>query len=233
MHRFFVDPKTISGDQFLIKDAGIIHQISKVLRMHSGDKLILLDNFGGEFLAEISKTEKLNIAGKIIKSAKKKELVQRKLTLYPSLLKKDNFELVLQKCTELGVFAFQPIITNRTIKIKKEIPDRWRDIVSEAAEQSGRVFIPEIFTPIKIEKALSQKTSQIRFIAHEKEKNRRLKSELEKISASESIDIFIGPEGGFSENEISFAQKAGIITVSLGSLILRAETASIVASAAS
>jgi 16S rRNA (uracil1498-N3)-methyltransferase len=237
MHRFFLKPETIRGDRFLISDAKAAHQIGHVLRLRPGEDITLLDNQGNEYLARIDTTAGRAVRGRVLRHEfYKQEIVSRKIILYQALLKKSNFELVLQKCTELGVSAFLPMITARTIKIKKEVPERWRDIVREAAEQSGRIFIPEIYEPRNFKQAAQEaagKEDQKNFIAYE-ELARIKNHDREKIwyaDNSREVGIFIGPEDGFSQEEVEFAKQNGIEPINLGPLILRAETAALGASA--
>ena len=215
----------------MINDIRLIHQISRVLRMQKGEQATLLDNLGNEFLVEIGEISMGQVSGKIIDSAKKTEKVRRKIILYQSLLKKDNFELVLQKCTELGVAYFQPIITERTIKVKDEVPERWLDIVREAAEQSERIFIPEILKPRKFFEALKLLNKDAEsFLAYEEAHEPHLSKELSKLEKQKSVNLFIGPEGGFSGKEIELAKENGVKIVSLGPLILKSETAAVTVS---
>jgi 16S rRNA (uracil1498-N3)-methyltransferase len=182
-----------------------------------------LDGCGRECPAEITEIGKQKVAGKILKCDNLPEKIIRRVTLCAAILKKDNFEWILQKCTELGVAVFRPIITERTIKIKNEVPGRWRDIVREAAEQSERIFLPEIKNPASLKTALKEAAGE-KYLAFERGGTLFSKEKL-----SGEITIFIGPEGGFTEREVALAKESGAKIVSLGQTILRAETASVAA----
>jgi 16S rRNA (uracil1498-N3)-methyltransferase len=151
----------------------------------------------------------------------------RFVTLYQSLIKKDNFELVLQKGTELGIKIFVPVLAARSVKIKDEVPARWFEIVREAAEQCGRTELPELKPIAKFKDAIKN-YSGIGLLAHEEEKDLPIQHLL---GGEKNLSIFIGPEGGFSPEEITLAKSSRIKPVSLGKNILRAETAAIAASA--
>jgi len=148
---------------------------------------------------------------------------QHKITLYQSIIKKDKMEWVVEKATELGVTKIVPIISERSEKKGFNV-DRARKIAIEASEQCGRGDIPQIVEPITIEKAISQAEKAIVF-----DSSGKSLKELDKI---ETKSIFIGPEGGWSENEISKFKSQNFEILNLGDLTLRAETAAIVSLAA-
>ena len=155
-----------------------------------------------------------------------------KITLYQALIKKDNFELTLQKCTEIGVSAFVPILAERSEK-KGFNALRALKVLKEAAEQSGRGIVPALAEPLDYRLAVSRvaATDTSTAIFHPDGEPIGSYSKSGKLLA---LNIFIGPEGGFSEAEIDFARdfmKKGrpLDIVSLGKLILRAETAGLVA----
>src|SRR3989344_1191072 len=148
-----------------------------------------------------------------------------KILLCQAVIKKDNFEWIVQKCTELGVEEFVPLIAERSEKKNLNI-ERLRVIGKEAAEQSGRAFITKIHEPVTLEDALAgTKNDSIVFDASG--------SPLHNSSAiiHNSCSVFIGPEGGWSERELELFKQRGVKIFSLGNATLRAETAAISASA--
>lgn len=151
---------------------------------------------------------------------------QRSVTLYCSILKRENFVWVVQKCTEVGVKAIIPIIAERTVKTGINM-DRLRMIAKEAAEQSGRGIIPHIFEPMDFTAALLKaKNESIPHIFYHRETSIAPFSNLQ----SPISGIWIGPEGGWTPEEVAEAENSSFQISSLGKLTLRAETAAIVGS---
>jgi 16S rRNA (uracil1498-N3)-methyltransferase len=255
MNRFFVSTSDFVGDNIVLGKRQA-HQIRNVLRMNRGDRIIVLDNTGYEYEVVLTEIKKDRVLGRIEQKRPATGESQVRLTLYQSLLSRDKFELVLQKCTEVGVSRFVPVITQRSLvrdadTVTPNKLARWQRIITEAAEQSHRGRIPEIEHPIEFEEAVSSLADyDLRLITSPNagwqpqaspEQSRRtelgdgrteqvtLRSALRK--APKSVAILIGPEGGFTDEEIQIAQDAGTLTVSLGPRILRTETASIVTAA--
>jgi len=205
----------------------IAHQVYHVLRMRKGDRITLLDNSGWEYEAEIISLNEARILGKKLSEREPKV----ELRLFSSLLKGEKFEFVLQKGTELGVKEFIPVISSRCQAKEpgEEKLARWRKIVKEAAEQSGRGKLPIILPPAKFEEACFL-AEGIPLITWEGEKGKGLKDVLP--TSAKKVSLFVGPEGGYSAEEIETAVKTGLKPISLGGRILRAETAAIAALAA-
>ena len=149
-----------------------------------------------------------------------------RVTLYQALLKADKFEWVLQKGTEIGIAAFAPIITERCVRdaVSAAKLERWRRIVREAAEQSERGIIPSLREPLPFAEAV-QCLGELSLIAYEDEQTQSLRAALQQYHDSQQIALFVGPEGGFSADEIALAQRQHITPVTLCPRILRAETA--------
>ena len=221
LHRF-IGEYNLSKKEVKIIDSKIINQIKAVLRLKRGDKIILSDGKGqsGEIILDIVSTDK--ITG-IVEKIDRKNETERRVNLYLSILKKENFELAVQKAVEAGVFSITPIITERTIKTGLNIP-RLEKIILEASEQCGRNIVPILFPILDFKNALiNGSKSKERIIFH---------LSGEKFHPSTSfgqISIFIGPEGGFTEKEIDIAKENGYTVASLGPLTLRGETAAIIA----
>lgn len=232
-HRFYVAPERISSDKVLFS-ANQARQITNVLRLRVGDIVYVFDNSGKEYATKLLAVGIPQVVGEITQVTYPKTEAGLRLTLVQGLLKGDKIELILQKCTEIGVSAFVIATTARSVpRIPKERLasriERWQSIVREAAEQSGRVRVPEVRQIVPFEEALSL-TDGEGIIAWEREKDRGISPELLEAASANSLTCFIGPEGGFSEEEVQTAMDLGIKPVSLGARILRAETAAVVAS---
>ena len=236
--RFFIAEKiydeSLSENKLIISDEKIIHQIKNVLRKKEGESVVILDGRGSEFFGTIFELSKKEI--KIEKDKinfYEKDNFERDITeiiLAPAILKKDNFEFVMQKCTEIGVKNFQPIISERTEKDNLNF-ERLEKITKEASEQSEKIFLPEIFQTKKLEEFLTEKTnnlsneSNFKIFALEFSFKKYEFSKFRKITGE--IIFLIGPEGGWGEEDLKLFEKFNVEKVSLGSQILRAETASI------
>jgi len=152
MNRFFVSKSDLHGEQVVLGRRQA-HQIRNVLRMKTGDPLIVLDNAGFEYEAALTELRKDTAVAQIIEKRPAPAEPSVRLTLYQSLLARDKFELLLQKCTEIGVARFVPVITERSIvrntdTVTPKKLARWRRILTEAAEQSHRGRIPELDQPV-------------------------------------------------------------------------------------
>ncbi|MBN2269298.1 MAG: 16S rRNA (uracil(1498)-N(3))-methyltransferase [Sedimentisphaerales bacterium] len=238
MNRFFISKSDIRGDEVVLTGQQA-HQIRNVLRMTSGERIIVLDNTGCEYEVVLTGVDKQEVAGRIDSRHVGAGEPDVQIVLYQSLLSRVKFELVLQKCTEVGVSRFTPIITQRSVIRKGDTVtpkklDRWRAIITEAAEQSHRTRIPELAPPVRFDEVLSQLNAFDRcLIASPHEQQISLQKALRGGNRNEpqTIALLIGPEGGFTEEELRLAIDAGALPVSLGPRILRTETAAIVASA--
>jgi 16S rRNA (uracil1498-N3)-methyltransferase len=224
LHRFFVDAD-LTRAEINVLDADLLHQWEKVLRLQSGDHVILCDGKGMESEATLlsldAKHAKVNVLGAHLVTAEPHQLV----ILYCSVLKRENFEWVTQKAVEVGVHRIVPIIATRTVKTGLKM-DRLRIIAREAAEQSGRGIIPEITEPIELDQALEKAKNQQNIFFHT-----IIHEQTSKPTNQQTpVGIWIGPEGGWTEEEVDHARKNGFTISSLGKLTLRAETAAIIAS---
>lgn len=234
MFNFFVDPAAKQGDGFIISGSDYNH-IVNVLRMKQGDEFLVscegvsslctLDSFDGE-----------NVYAKITEENYRNTELPVKIYLFQGLPKADKMELIIQKCTELGVYSVIPTeMKNCVVKLddkkKKSKTSRWQTIAESAAKQSKRNIIPLVGDVLSYKQALSEmKKLDLMLIPYENEMGMlATKDALSKIKEGMSVGILIGPEGGFDESEIAEAQSAGGFTVSLGARILRTETAAITA----
>lgn len=229
MHRFIGD-FDLSKANSKINDKKLIHQISNVLHLHTGKKIILSDGKGSEAIVMITGVDKDKIAVKLDKAAQTIDESLGRTVLYCALLKKENFELAAQKAAEVGVTEIIPLLTDKTVK-KNFKPLRVQKILHEAAEQSGRATVPHLreITPFKkILEALHGTKELNIFLDLTAEKN--ILAVLNQREHNKHVRLFIGPEGGWSDNERAAAKNAGFIFASLGDFTLRGETAAIIAS---
>jgi len=219
--RFFV-PTDFAGLVLEWFDKDLSHQLKKVLRFSDRDEFYLFNGRGEEAKVSLLEEKGFLLKFKILDVKLAREEINE-VTLYSALLKKDNFELVIQKSVEVGVSTIVPILTKRTVKQGERL-ERWRQIAKEAAEQSGRLILPKIEKPLNFSFALdrAKKTHQTNFIFD-------ATGETFKKSECDSLGIFVGPEGGFTEEEIFEAEKTGFYRTSLSNFVFRAETAAIIA----
>ena len=212
-------------------------RVGRVLHMSAGDKVILLDNSGNEYKVRLTRFEKQTVDGEVLSVDEGRGEPVAAVTLYQGILKGEKFQWVLQKGTELGVTTFVPLICQRSIPQKQDSwlstrHPRWSKIIMEAAEQSGRCLLPRLREPMSFKDACGGiEGSGVSIIPWEQEKATGLRSLLQSTKPL-SVNIFIGPEGGFEETEVAYARSFGVVPVSLGRRILRAETAGIAAVAA-
>ena len=220
LHRFIAD---IDLDQknLAVTDAELVSQWRNVLRLKTGDALMLSDGRGREAEAVIVEMAKGEIRVEIGEIITPKREPLKAATLYSAILKRENFEIVLQKATEIGIARIVPLLTERTVKTGFN-RERLEKILREAAEQSGRTTVPELAEPMAFKEALASvdASDSVLFDLD----GEQVGTELHASNA------FIGPEGGFSEAEVELAKKAGLRIGLMGKLTMRGETAAIVAS---
>ena len=223
LHRFITD---IDLDQrsVAITDAELVSQWRNVLRLKTGDKLILSDGRGHEAEATIVGMDRSETRVEIGAVNTPEREPKKQATLFCALLKRENFEIVIQKATEIGIARIVPLLTERTVKTGFN-RERLEKILREAAEQSGRTTVPELAEPMPFKEALaSVDASDAILFDLDGDQPTGGGTELSAQSA------FIGPEGGFSEAEVAQAKEAGMKIGLLGNLTMRGETAAIVAS---
>ena len=234
MHRFFVAPEQFDEVRVTLP-YDIAHQIRHVLRLRVGDAVIVLDNSGAEYEVVLRQVDKQQVVGEAIAKRPCPNEPTVHLTLYQALMKRDKFEWVLQKGTEIGVSQFVPVVTQRSlvqdIDIKEGKQLRWEKIITEAAEQSRRGCIPTLHSPFTLAQALEAHPPQPGLIAWEAAEQLTLRQALSGEKRPSHLSLFIGPEGGFAVEEVAAARATGIQAITLGKRILRAETAALVAAA--
>ncbi len=239
-HRFFI--KQIDPTSQEIKFPGdVAHQIQHVLRLGQSDCVIVLDGSGKAYRVELTRVDSEGTTGKIVEVGEVKSGLNVHLHLYFPLSKKKKVEWILQKGTEVGVYAFHPFISQRSLVQSTELSGeriiRWESIIREAAEQSGRSQLPTLNKPESLPKIMKIASDSLDKViaACVGEDNWILKDALtdtrhlvKRLESIPSLGLFIGPEGGFSESEIEVFKQTGAETVSLGANVFRMETAAIV-----
>lgn len=231
MPRFYVPDPQIENGLLKIKGDEARH-IRKVLRLKTGDEIVVFDGFGKEYEGLIVEERASFVVVKVKDIFPSKKESPLDITLAQSLLKGEKMNYVIQKATELGVKEIIPFLSTRSIplleksgKLKKH--HRWKRIAVEGSKQCGRGVIPRIEVLLDYSEVLKTASSDsLRLILWEREAV-RLREVLDKSKGKERVFFVVGPEGGFSQEEIEEAKRAGFITVNLGKRVLRAETASL------
>ncbi len=232
-HRFHVDlPLTPGAGSVVTLASPIAHQVARVLRMRSGDVIHLFDGKGGEWRAFIQ-IGGGNAATATLDTFLADPTPVGSVVLCLGLLKGEKFDWVIQKSTELGIAHIVPMVTERSLPGSGRL-DRWHRIAVEASEQSGRTTIPEITPPMPLRDALNFQPNQSdparRLICWEDERTVPFLAPVRLARGTGTpVFLYVGPEGGFSASEVDLAVGSGAQAVSLGSLILRSETAAIAA----
>ncbi|MGM9974629.1 MAG: 16S rRNA (uracil(1498)-N(3))-methyltransferase [Clostridiaceae bacterium] len=233
MHKFFT-PSNLFEDGLAFIEGDDVKHIFKVLRLSVGDKLVVNNLQGEEFLGVIEESTKQRITVKLLEKLAINNESNLKITLYQGLPKSGKMDLIVQKTTELGVRAIVPVITDRVdVILKGEFKklDRLQRIALEASKQSKRTIIPEVLEPMSFENLLGDlKDYDLVIVPYENQENYGLKTALKykDVSNIDKIAIVIGPEGGFTEEEINSLKDIGAEIITLGPRILRTETAGVV-----
>ena len=225
--RLFVEQVLGEGAQVCIEGAQA-HYLARVMRVGAGDAVILCDNVTGEWAARVAQAGKRVLLLKIETQLRPREAVPD-FTLCAALLKKDRFDLVLEKACELGVATIQPVLTRRCVADKLNL-ERARSILIEAAEQCARTALPELLPPLKLDALLRDwPASRTLFFADE---NGGAPAAAAFAGAPGPAALLTGPEGGFDEAERSAIRAlAATRAITLGPRVLRGETAAIAATA--
>ena len=245
-----------SGTQIQLAEEDLIKQLRVVLRLQPGNRLLILDDNATIYELEILRLEKGSADCIFCSATPGQKPWQQVVQIGLALIKADRFEWCIEKLCEVGVTKIAPLSTRNCVVKLNDSKDakgetwldakqlRWQSIVREASEQCERATLPEVLKPQEFEKflcnAYESPTKDLRFICAERSETAPLvtalndqicKSGSTGISGINSISLLVGPEGGFTENELSSAQEQGWLPVTLGPRILRSETAAIVAMA--
>ena len=224
MHRFFVSPAAVRGNQVYFSPDQA-RQLRSVLRMREGDQVLALDGQGLSYRVELVHLGKKSALGRITETAPATGEPAGDLILCQAISRSERFEWVLQKAVELGVTVFRPLLTRRTVRRAPGDAKwrRWQRIIQEAAEQSGRGRLPVLEEPLSFADAIAS----ARGLALLPTVLAREPARQALDAASWPVTLFVGPEGGFDPQEVELARAFGVRPVSLGPRILRTETAAI------
>lgn len=241
LHRFYtpekVEPQVV-GSTALYRGS---NQWRKVFRFKSGDQVVLFDGSGFDFICEITGYDDESAQVKVLEILPNTVVPKRETYLCAALVKKDTFEWIAQKATELGVSRIIPIVAERSEKKDINV-ERLNKIIIEAAEQSGRATLPELSEPMKLSEVLAQfgdrnksgksvkSEKSVRSIVWEPQAAAFDPQKISQDQLSEkTIVTYIGPEGGWSPTELVLFKEKGVAMFSMGPQILRAETAVVAA----
>lgn len=207
-----------------------LHHLLRVRRSQMGDTFVGLDGMGKVYLCSLER-EKSQWYGKILEMIENVEVSPLQLTLGQALIKKDKFEWVIQKATELGVSQIVPLLSTRTeLKLTPEREvrrmHRWRKILIEAVKQCGCPRIPQLRNPTPLKEYLSESQDQVRLVLDENG-GMPLNQLIENKKDQLSYLVLIGPEGGWADQDRTLFEQYGVTPVHLGPRILRTETAPI------
>ncbi|HEX7713138.1 MAG TPA: 16S rRNA (uracil(1498)-N(3))-methyltransferase [Bacillota bacterium] len=243
MTRFFIPSSQIEGNRVFLRGADR-HHLLTVLREGPGAEIMVLNGRGEEFQAKITAISPDAVEAEICRRSERVVEPRLRINLAQSLPKADKFEWIIQKNTEVGVARFQPVLSERSnIRLDRDTTakkmERWRRIIQEAAEQSGRAVLPELEPIRSWDRFLEELRPGLILIPWEGEQTRSLREILSRKQPADGaaawpgeVTVIIGPEGGFSLDEVAEAQSRGAIPVTLGPRILRTETAGLVVAAA-
>jgi len=233
---FYTELKNISGDKLEIKGDELKH-LTRVVRKKERDVIEVVDGQGNLYTVVLTDISKQSAQGEIQKRTRYAGEPNFQLTLAQAIPKGNRFDLVVEKGTEIGVSAFIPLLCEHSIvEASAARLSRWRKVAIAAMKQSTRSVLPDISSPQTVHDVIRKKgLLKLGLIAERGDRARSLSEiikELQQKSAQlKSAVVLIGPEGGFSANEINFALENGFHKFTLGRRRLRSETAGIVASA--
>lgn len=228
LHRF-IGNFPLHEKRFWISDKDLAHQMRSVLRIEVGEHVVLCDGHGNEAEAVVRSYDARAVEVEIVAAQKHSMETARSVVLYLAVLKKENFELVVQKATEVGIAEIVPMITARTVKTSLN-ESRMIKIATEAAEQSGRTTVPVVHAPIMFADAVERASAAHAINWFFDIGGDAILPMRDTRPTIRDAGIFIGPEGGWIDDERAIARSRSLKRVSLGPLTLRAETAAIVAS---
>lgn len=228
MTRFFVSTEEMNGEFLVLTGENAVH--AKVLRLKSGEQLTVCDGNGNECLCTISDVSPDQIS--LVVNHRQESVTEPrvKASVYMSFAKGDKLEHVIQKATELGAYEVVAFPSDRCVSkpddksLRKKL-ERWQKIAASAAEQSGRGYIPQVVVLNSYKEALSRAAkADISILFYENERATTLRMALEE-KAYSTISLLTGPEGGLETSEVELALATGLKVCTLGTRILRCETA--------
>ena len=231
---FFLPPDAIVPPSITMPPSLQAH-LRDSLRLELGEQILVCDGQGTRHLMELTRVTKQELAGRILSSSQEPPHTAPRLRLIQALLKGEKMDWVIQKATELGVSEIVPLQSRHTIvqlrpeRLEAQLA-RWQRIALEAAQQSEQWHVPAITRPQSVAECLaSGSASALSLILTERRDGQSLNAMTLPAGGNESVALMIGPEGGWSKEEVAQAEQSGHTLITLGPHILRAETAAIVA----
>lgn len=230
MHRLFCDAPLVTGTCAVV-NSDDLHHVKNVLRMKDGETLALVDPTGATAMGTVDTKDGFCILCGDVSPSVTQE-AGGKITLYMGLAKGDKFDFVVQKAVELGASRIVPVAFARSVvkitpRDEEKKCTRWNKIAREAAMQSGRLFLPEVTCPMTVAQVCRDIAGMHTLVAYELERDRSIAKGMEQVPADAPLGLIIGPEGGIEEREVEAFCAAGAVSISLGSRIMRCETAPI------
>lgn len=233
MHRFFVSPRQLQGVPICLRGE-LAHQLVHVLRLRPSARIVLLDNTGWAYEVEIETLTPREVRCHEVSRSQPQTEPHMRVVLCQALTQERKFDWVLQKATELGVAAIQPVYAERClvqdgVRLDDKKLSRWRRIVQEAAEQSARARLPEVRVPRRLADALAVRPPGTVGLLASCCAGGSFAVALRSTPMPSELWLYVGPEGGFTPEEEGLAQTCGTLLVSLGPRVLRTETAGMLA----
>ncbi|MDZ4731844.1 MAG: 16S rRNA (uracil(1498)-N(3))-methyltransferase [Xanthomonadales bacterium] len=224
IHRIYTFEQ-LAPDQMVVLDAASSHYLARVLRVVVDQPLVLFNGDGHDYATTVEKVSKSGVVARISSRLPAKADSPLRTTLVQSLARGERTDYALQKATELGLTVFQPVESARTeVRLKPEKlgtrMTHWHKVMISACEQCGRARLPELRPPMELAEWAAAESGDMRLVL-----DPAADLPLAQLELSSAVQILVGPEGGFEDQELELLQRCGIRSVSLGPRILRTETA--------
>lgn len=238
LRRFFVPPEAIEGDTVYFRGE-LARHIGGVLRMRAGERVAVCTGDGAVRVTELARFDRDEIVGRVVDTLARQEDTAVRVTLYQGMPKGDKLELIVQKCTELGVSAVVPVEMRRSVarldggKADKKT-ERWQKIAQEASQQSKRLQTPQVGPYLRWNDFVRRAAQEMQagglcVVLWEDEETLGLRALLRESAPPEQISLVVGPEGGLAPEEVAQLRALGARSASLGPRVLRTETAGLAA----
>ncbi|MBE9395815.1 16S rRNA (uracil(1498)-N(3))-methyltransferase [Pontibacterium sp. N1Y112] len=225
----FYDPQSLQLDQLVELNDSVVQHVCRALRMRVGDELILFNGDGLEYKAQLETVEKRRASARIIQQDDRCIESPLDIRIGQSLSRGERMDYAVQKATEMGMQQMFPLFSERCeVKLSTDRQDKrirhWQQVAISACEQSGRCKVPTISAPQTLEQWIKQEDAELKLVLHH-----HTATPLAEMDTPESIALLIGPEGGFTEQEVELARDHGFQPVAFGPRVMRTETAPVAA----
>lgn len=219
-------PQPLRPETTLVLDGQAGHYLVRVLRLSKGDAVTLFNGDGADYPAVISDIRSQRVQVRITGSNEPAGESPLRITLVQAVCRGERMDFVLQKATELGVYRIQPLISQRVeVRLDAARQEKrmlhWQGVVTSACEQSGRAFVPEVRNPVALPDWLGEADAPLALVLDPLAEDRLSAVQIE----TGAVAVLVGPEGGFTDDELKAVREKGVQAVSLGPRILRTETA--------